>query len=79
MEDLRKQILELTKKYVSEKPKEEFIPGKTIIPFARRVFDENEYLYLVDSALDGWLTAGRFVEKFEARFAEFLELEAAHW
>jgi len=71
MEDLRKQILELTKKYVSEKPKEEFIPGKTIIPFARRVFDENEYLYLVDSALDGWLTAGRFVEKFEARFAEF--------
>jgi len=71
MEDLRKQILELTKKYVSEKPKEEFIPGKTIIPFARRVFDENEYLYLVDSALDGWLTAGRFVEEFEARFAEF--------
>jgi len=71
MENLRKQILELTKKYVSEKPKEEFIPGKTIIPFARRVFDENEYLYLVDSALDGWLTAGRFVEEFEARFAEF--------
>jgi CDP-6-deoxy-D-xylo-4-hexulose-3-dehydrase len=35
------------------------------------VFDENEYLYLVDSALDGWLTAGRFVEEFEARFAEF--------
>jgi len=71
MEDLRKQILELTKKYFNEKPKEEFIPGKTIIPFARRVFDENEYLYLVDSALDGWLTAGRFVEEFEARFAEF--------
>ncbi len=71
MEDLRKQILELTKKYINEKSKEEFIPGKTIIPFARRVFDENEYLYLVDSALDGWLTAGRFVEEFEARFAEF--------
>jgi len=71
MEDLRKQILELTKKYVNEKSKEEFIPGKTIIPFARRVFDENEYLYLVDSALDGWLTAGRFVEEFEAGFAEF--------
>lgn len=71
MEELRKQILELTKKYINEKPKEEFIPGKTVIPFARRIFDENEYVNLVDSALDGWLTSGRFVEEFEAKFASF--------
>jgi len=76
MEDLRKQILELTRKYVEEKSKEQFIPGKTIIPFAARVFDENEYINLVDSALDGWLTTGKYAEEFEYRFANYFGLRS---
>jgi CDP-6-deoxy-D-xylo-4-hexulose-3-dehydrase len=51
---------------------EEFIPGKTRINYAGRVYDENEMISLVDSALDFWLTAGRYAQKFEEEFAKFL-------
>ncbi|CAD6490162.1 MAG: UDP-4-amino-4-deoxy-L-arabinose--oxoglutarate aminotransferase [Candidatus Argoarchaeum ethanivorans] len=50
----------------------EFIQGKNHIPYAGRVYDEKEMISLVDSALDFWLTAGRFAKQFEAEFARFL-------
>lgn len=50
----------------------EFIPGKTHIRYAGRVYDEKEMINLVDSSLDFWLTAGRFANQFEKEFAEFL-------
>lgn len=49
-----------------------FIPGKSKINYAGRVFDEKEMINLVDSSLDFWLTHGRYAEKFEKEFAEFL-------
>ena len=48
-----------------------FIPGDRI-SYAGRVFDEKEIAALVDSSLDFWLTSGRYAEKFERDFAEFL-------
>lgn len=51
---------------------EEFIPGKTQINYAGRVYDEKDMISLVDSALDFWLTAGRYAQKFEKEFAKFL-------
>jgi CDP-6-deoxy-D-xylo-4-hexulose-3-dehydrase len=53
----------------------EFIPGKTKINYAGRVFDEKEMISLADSALEFWLTAGRYAEKFEKEFAAFLEVK----
>jgi len=50
----------------------EFIPGKSKINYAGRVFDEKEIINLVDSSLDFWLTTGKYAEKFEKEFAEFL-------
>jgi CDP-6-deoxy-D-xylo-4-hexulose-3-dehydrase len=50
----------------------EFSQGKDYIPYAGRVYDEKEMISLVDSALDFWLTAGRFAKQFEAEFAKFL-------
>lgn len=47
------------------------------ISYAGRVFDENEMCALVDAALDFWLTAGRFAEEFECRFAEYLGVRFA--
>lgn len=49
-----------------------FVPGKTKINYAGRVFDEKEMTCLVDSALDFWLTAGRYAERFEKGLAKFL-------
>ncbi len=42
------------------------------IPYAARVYDSEEMCALVDSALDFWLTAGRFTERFERKFAQYL-------
>ena len=51
---------------------EDFIPGKTYISYAGRVYDEKEMINLVDSALDFWLTAGRYAKQFEEELAKFL-------
>ncbi len=69
---LRKIILEQVADYFDCRIKEEFIPGKTAIPYAGRVYDEKELVSLVDAALDFWLTAGRYAEKFETDLAGFL-------
>jgi CDP-6-deoxy-D-xylo-4-hexulose-3-dehydrase len=42
------------------------------IPYAGRVFDENEIINLIDASLDFWLTAGRYANLFEKEFAGFL-------
>jgi len=42
------------------------------IPYAGRVFNEDELIALVDSSLDFWLTAGRYADKFEKSLADFL-------
>ena len=75
-ERIKHQIFEKVKEYFSFKhEREEFIPGKTKIPYAGRVYDEKEMISLVDSSLDFWLTAGRFAKQFEKEFAEFLGVE----
>lgn len=42
------------------------------IPYAGRVYDSAEMVNLVDSALEFWLTAGRYTEAFEERLAGYL-------
>jgi len=49
-----------------------FVPGKSRINYAGRVFNAREMINLVDSSLDFWLTTGRYAEKFEHDFAKFL-------
>jgi len=68
--ELREQILGLTKEYAREAfPQRAFVPGETPIPVSGRVFDGSDVQNLVDSSLDFWLTAGRFADEFERRFA----------
>jgi len=71
--DLKKEIFNLVAEYYIEKHKPKpFIPGETYIQYAGRVYDEKEMISLVDSALDFWLTSGRFAKHFEEEFAKFL-------
>jgi len=44
------------------------------IPYASRVFDEQEMVNLVDSSLEFWLTSGRYTERFEKQFADYLHV-----
>lgn len=75
-ENIKQEIFKNVKKYYElQYSKKEFIPGKSKINYAGRVFDEKEIISLVDSALEFWLTTGRFAEKFEKEFTEFLGLK----
>ncbi|SDG70097.1 lipopolysaccharide biosynthesis protein RfbH [Mucilaginibacter sp. P19] len=47
------------------------VPGKNYIPVTGKVLDEEDILFGVEAALDGWLTTGRFANKFEADFANY--------
>lgn len=42
------------------------------LSYAGRIYDEEEMKNLVDSALEFWLTNGRYTEQFEAGLAQFL-------
>lgn len=42
------------------------------INYAGRVYDDQEMRNLVDSALEFWLTAGRYTDTFEKRLGEYL-------
>jgi len=48
------------------------------INYAARVFDEREMCALTDAALDFWLTTGRFAERFEQEFVQWLGVRYAH-
>ena len=69
----REKILEYVGEYCDtyhNTPKE-YKAGDRI-PYASRVYDRAEMTNLVDSALDFWLTAGRYTEEFEKSFADYL-------
>ncbi len=68
----REAIRRLVREHGNLPGKAPFIPGRTTIPFGARVYDEKELVALVDSALEFWLTAGRYAEAFEERMAEYL-------
>lgn len=72
--DLKNEILRKVKEYYAlvHKPDGKFVSGTTKVNYAGRVFDEHEMVNLVDSALEFWLTYGRFSKGFEQRFAEYL-------
>ena len=77
-QELRSQILSLTREYFAAKwPERSFRPGVDPVPVSGKVFDDEELAHLVDSSLDFWLTAGRFTEEFEKRFAKFLGIRHA--
>ena len=49
-----------------------FVPGQTTVPYAGRVFNEDEVEAAVSATLDFWLTLGPEGEAFEKELAEFL-------
>ena len=70
--EAREYILQQVKDYCNKyHTKKEYHVGDRI-PYASRVYDSNEMCNLVDSALEFWLTSGRYTEQFETEFAKYL-------
>lgn len=55
----------------------EFIPGKTPVKYAGRVYDDTERKYLQDAVDEFWLTYGKWSKRLEQGLAEFLDIKHA--
>ncbi len=72
LQEMRNEILSLVERYVSVRlAPQPFRPGEDVVPVSGKVYGAEEVRTLVDSALDFWLTTGRFNDAFEHRFCEF--------
>ena len=70
---LRSEILRLTAEYASlANPPGVFDAERSLVPVSGRVYGEEDMVSLVDSALDFWLTTGRFNAEFERRLGSYL-------
>ncbi len=69
-EEQRQQILAQVRDFAAQKElRAPFVPGEQAVQPSGRVLDAESYVALVDAALDGWLTTGRFNDEFEKQIA----------
>ncbi len=73
-EEAREKILEQVTEYCERYHNRKQYKKGDRIPYAGRVYNEEEMVNLVDSSLEFWLTSGRYTEKFEKELAHYLGL-----
>jgi CDP-6-deoxy-D-xylo-4-hexulose-3-dehydrase len=82
--EIKAEILRLSREFArlthrSNRPGNEnsaaFEPGKTVIPYAGRVFTEDEVEAAVNATLDFWLTLGPEGDALEKELAAFLKIK----
>jgi CDP-6-deoxy-D-xylo-4-hexulose-3-dehydrase len=77
-EQLRQQILELTRRYhAAAFPVREFVAGESNVQVSGKVIDAEDVCAVVESALDGWFTTGRWAKEFEKKLARFVGVRSA--
>ncbi|MFH1666488.1 MAG: lipopolysaccharide biosynthesis protein RfbH [Elusimicrobiota bacterium] len=72
--DIRRRVRNI---YKLRQKSRKFIPGRTRINYAGRVYDDKEMTAMVDSVLDFWLTLGEQGRKFEDKFAKYIRRRKA--
>lgn len=74
----RTEILKLVRDFGRRKTQPApFVPGQTPIPPSGKTLSPEDFVNLVDAALDGWLTTGRFNDAFEEELAKFVGVDYA--
>ena len=75
---LRNKALDASRAFAEKSlEKSEFRPGESVVPVSGKVLDPDDLVSLVDSSLDGWLTAGRFTAEFERKLAKYVGVRSA--
>jgi CDP-4-dehydro-6-deoxyglucose reductase, E1 len=75
---LRDQIAQLVGEYHAEEfGPSDFVAGQSSVPVSGKVLDAEDMQTLVESALDFWLTTGRFAAQFEKEFAKVMGVKHA--
>jgi len=68
----KQQILDMVGEYYNQYHQKPAYKEGDRINYAARVYDQEEMKNLVDSALEFWLTSGRYTDQFEKEFAQYL-------
>lgn len=68
----REEILQMVREYCNNYHNQKDYHEGDRIPYASRVYDSAEMVNLVDSALEFWLTSGRYTDQFESNLAKYL-------
>ncbi len=71
-EQAKDKILSMVDEYCKTYHKKKEYKQGDRIPYASRVYDSSEMVNLVDSALEFWLTSGRYTDEFEKKLANYL-------
>ena len=74
-QEAREQILAMVKEYCSTYHNQKNYQTGDRIPYASRVYDSEEMVNLTDSALEFWLTSGRYTDQFEKDLAKYLGIK----
>ena len=75
-DEIRLQMLSLARQY-AECLKNEAPKRKNYIPASGKDIGAEELSNMIDASLDMWLTAGRFNDEFEEKFAQKLGVKFA--
>jgi CDP-4-dehydro-6-deoxyglucose reductase, E1 len=69
-EELRAAALEAVRRYADAAlvPRP-FAPGESPVPVSGKLLDPDDFVSMADAVLDGWLTEGRFAQRFRTAFA----------
>jgi CDP-6-deoxy-D-xylo-4-hexulose-3-dehydrase len=82
--EIKAEILRLTRQFAAQAHRAnrpggenaaDFEPGKTVVPYAGRVFTEDEVEAAVGATLDFWLTLGPEGDALEKELAAFLKVK----
>ncbi len=71
-EEATKEILQSVEEYYKKFMQKPDWKDGDRISYASRVFDQKEMVNLADSALEFWLTSGRYTDQFEKQLGEYL-------
>lgn len=70
----RKKIIDLVTEFYNKYHKPKPYKKGDRIPYAKRVFDNEEMENLIDASLDFWLTSGRYTDQFEQMICDFIKV-----
>ncbi|MDO8568839.1 MAG: lipopolysaccharide biosynthesis protein RfbH [Dehalococcoidales bacterium] len=75
---LKQEILDRVKEYYElVHQHKEFVPGKSKVHYAGRVYDAGEMCNMVDAVLDFWVTLGPYAARMEKELARYVGVKEA--
>jgi CDP-4-dehydro-6-deoxyglucose reductase, E1 len=70
-------ILRDVRSFTSHQLQPDFVRGESPVPVSGKVLDSDDFVALVESSLEGWLTAGRFHDEFQRKLARYVGVRSA--